>query len=184
VEKVALVILERINKKLILLLDYFRQKQLFLGEIVLFSQYLDPELVCFINQMDRDKAIQELTDLLVKKGLVKQDSEFYKAVIDREKIVSTGIGMGIAVPHAKLENCSNFFIAIGIQSDKGIEWKALDGSPVKIIFLIGGPANQQKKYLKLLSHLTTLIKNEKIREKLLHYKDPHEIVKIFKAYDN
>lgn len=149
----------------------------------LLSKYLDSDLVCFISELDRDKAIQELTALLVKKGCLADESEFYQAVIDREKIVSTGVGMGVAIPHAKLEDCDQFFIAIGIHIGKGIEWKALDGALIKIIFLIGGPANAQKKYLKILSHLTTLIKNEELREKLLKSRDSSEVLKIFKTYD-
>lgn len=180
----ALVILERISRKLLFLLSYFQQKKLSVGEMVLFSQYLNPELVCFVNEVDRDKTIQELVALLAKKGHLTNEFEFYQAVIDREKIVSTGVGMGVAIPHAKFENCEHFFIVIGIHSGKGVEWKALDGSLVNLVFLIGGPANQQKKYLKILSHLTTLIKNEKLREKVLKSKDPHEVINLFKSCDS
>ena len=135
----------------------------------------------FIDENDRDKAIKELVTLVVKQGLLQEGEEFYQAVIDREKIVSTGIGMGVAIPHAKLEGCDRFFIAIGVHAKKGIKWKALDGSPVQLIFLVGGPSNQQKKYLKILSQITTLVKNEKLREKALHSRDPTEIIALFKG---
>ena len=62
----------------------------------------------------------------------------------------TGIGIGVAIPHAKLEGYSDFFIAIGVQKKKGIDWNALDGSDVKLIFMIGGPENKQTEYLKIL----------------------------------
>ena len=72
--------------------------------------------------------------------------------VKREKIVSTGIGMGVAIPHAKLPSFDRFFLAVGLQKVKdGIDWDALDGAPVRLIFMIGGPANQQTDYLKILS---------------------------------
>lgn len=176
-----MVILEHISKRVLFLLSYFQQKQLSVGDIVVLSQYLSPELVFFIDENDRDKAIKALIEPLVKQGFVKEEEEFYRAVIDREKIVSTGIGMGVAIPHAKLESCDRFFIAIGIHATKGIKWKALDGSLVRLIFLVGGPVNQQKKYLKILSQLTTMIKNEKLREKVMHCRDRKEVIGLFKT---
>jgi len=71
-------------------------------------------------------------------------------MLEREKIVSTGIGMGVAIPHAKLTSVEDFFIAIGILS-KGVQWNALDGGPVRLIFMIGGPDDKQTAYLQILS---------------------------------
>jgi PTS system nitrogen regulatory IIA component len=183
VGKAALVILEHISKKLLLLLSHLRQKELIGSEEVSFSKYLDADLISFTTQTSRDLVIKELTALLKKKGHIQSEEEFYEAVINREKIVSTAIGVGVAIPHAKLENCEHFFIAVGIHTGKGIEWKALDGSLVKLIFLIGGPANQQKEYLTILSHLTALMKQEKVRNQLLQYKTPQEVAEFFKSYD-
>jgi PTS system nitrogen regulatory IIA component len=116
---------------------------------------------------------------LEKAGKIKHRDAFYHAILEREKIVSTGIGLGVAVPHAKLEGYQEFFIAIGIQKKKGIEWNALDGAPVKLIFMIGGPENRQTEYLKILSHLTMAIKNEERRKKILKAVSPSDVIELF-----
>ena len=124
-----------------------------------FGKYLNPRLISFIDIDTRDKAIRTLVNEAYKAGKVKSPDDFFKAVINRENIVTTGIGMGVAIPHAKLEGFQDFFIAIGIL-DKGIDWKALDGAPVRLIFLIGGPDDKQTEYLRILSSLTLTLKDE------------------------
>lgn len=143
------------------------------------SDYLDESLVLFLNAETRDEALQQLTAALTKEGKLKSPQAFHQAIAEREKIVSTGIGLGVAVPHAKLQGYEDFFIAIGIQSKKGIEWNALDGAPVHLIFMIGGPDNRQTEYLKILSHLTTAVKNEERRKKLLKAYDAKAVIALF-----
>lgn len=149
----------------------------------MLSDYLSVEDIIFLQEDHRDAAIKTLVDHLCshKPGIHKQN--FFEAVISREKIVSTGIGNGVAIPHAKLDDLNDFILAIGIHKQEGIDWNSLDDMPVKVIFLIGGPSLDQKKYLKILSHLTMLLKEERFRKALFFYKDPEEILKIFKNYD-
>lgn len=143
------------------------------------SDYLDPRLVLFIESEKRDDALQELVALLKNAAKLHNPELFYHAILEREKIVSTGIGLGVAIPHAKLEGYQDFFIAIGIQRKKGIEWNALDGAPVRLVFMIGGPENKQTEYLKILSHLTLAIKNEERRKKMLKAYNPQEVIELF-----
>ncbi|MBS0603825.1 MAG: PTS sugar transporter subunit IIA [Verrucomicrobia bacterium] len=149
------------------------------GECVAISNYLDERLVLFLNADSRDDALDQLIHVLEKAGKLKNPKVFHDAILEREKIVSTGIGLGVAIPHAKLHGYNEFFIAIGVQGKKGIEWNALDGSPVRLIFLIGGPENKQTEYLKILSHLTMAIKNEERRKKLLKTYDAREVISLF-----
>lgn len=151
------------------------------GEIVAISDYLDDRLVAFLNVESRNSALEALVDRLDAAGKLRDKESFYRAILEREKIVSTGIGMGVAIPHAKLEGYQEFFIAIGIQNKKGIEWNALDGSPVRLIFMIGGPEHKQTEYLKILSHLTMAIKNEERRKKLLKAVTSQEVIKLFEG---
>ena len=143
------------------------------------SDYLDPRLVVFLESEKRDDALQELVALLNNSAKLHNAELFYHAILEREKIVSTGIGLGVAIPHAKLEGYDDFFIAIGIQKKKGHEWNALDGAPVRLVFMIGGPENKQTEYLKILSHLTMAIKNEERRKKLLKAYNPQEVIELF-----
>lgn len=174
----GLAILARINHQIAL--GFGDLKKLFKkGELVAISDYLDARLVLFLESEQRDEALQELVTVLDNSGKLVNRHLFYSAILEREKIVSTGIGLGVAIPHAKLESYGDFFIAIGIQRKKGIEWNALDAAPVRLIFMIGGPENKQTEYLKILSHLTMAIKNEERRKKLLKARTPEEVIELF-----
>jgi len=146
--------------------------------VIKITDYLDPRLVAFLDVDTRDEAIQTLVTMIHQTGRLQDKYAFYEAIIEREKIVSTGIGMGAAIPHAKLTSYNDFFIAIGVLR-KGLDWNALDGSPVRIIFLIGGPDDKQTEYLQILSKLTHLIKDDQIRKKMLTLNSPEDMIKLF-----
>jgi PTS system nitrogen regulatory IIA component len=142
------------------------------------SDYLDEQLVVFLQANTRDEALEQLVNKIFERGKLADKEIFYRAIIEREKIVSTGIGMGVAIPHAKLPTYDNFFIAIGILQ-KAVDWHALDGSPVRLIFMIGGPDDKQTEYLQILSLLTRAIKDEERRKKILNLNKPKAIIELF-----
>ena len=152
------------------------------GNGLILSHLIEEGVVSFLDVGSRDVAIKTLVDALVtSKGIIDRKS-FFEAVIKREEIVSTGIGMGVAIPHAKLAVFDHFFLAVGLQKGKeGINWGALDGIFVRLIFMIGGPANRQTDYLKTLSHLTTALKDEDRRQKLLNSKTREDVIALFKG---
>ncbi|MBS0627575.1 MAG: PTS sugar transporter subunit IIA [Verrucomicrobia bacterium] len=143
------------------------------------SKYLDERLVVFLDEGSREDVILRLVDLLHKEGKLQNKEKFLSAILEREKIVSTGIGIGVAIPHAKMSENADFFIAIGIQKKRGIDWKSLDGSLVHLIFMIGGPDNKQTEYLKILSNLTQSIKDEQRRKRLLKCNIAKEVIELF-----
>lgn len=143
------------------------------------SDYLDAKLILFLDVDTRDEAIDQLVDALDQTGHLPQKEVFRKAIFYREQLVSTGIGMGIALPHAKLKSLPDFFIAIGIQRKKGIDWNALDKAPVRLIFMIGGPEDKQTEYLQILSLLTFAIRDIEMRKKLLNAQNAEEILALF-----
>ena len=150
---------------------------------VQLSSYLQPELISFFSVENREEAIESLVDLAFRQKKVSHKDQFLQAIIDREEIVSTSIGMGIAIPHAKFPEMEDFFILIGIQKEKGIEWDALDKAPVRLIFMIGGPDHKQTEYLHLLSQLTTALKNEPLRKKLISCENVKEVQKLFEEIE-
>lgn len=145
------------------------------------SKYLDPKLVSFISAENRDEALNAIVNNLYEQGIVEDKNIFYHAILEREKVVSTGIGMGVAIPHAKLGIYNDFFIGIGILQ-KGVDWNSFDGSPVRIIFMIGGPDDKQTEYLQILSGLTTAIKDETKRRKMLTLNSAEAILALFKGF--
>ena len=132
-----------------------------------------PEVV-FLDVQNKQDAISILVDQMSgDKKLI------FDAVMKREKVISTGIGIGIALPHAKLDGLEEFQITIGIINHDGIDWQSIDELPVKLIILICGPDDKHKEYLKLLSELTKKIKQENFRQALFLAKSREEVVKIF-----
>jgi PTS system nitrogen regulatory IIA component len=143
-----------------------------------FSHYLDPRLAVVLSTDDRDETLKLLVHHLYEAGKVIDEEIFLKAILQREKIVSTGIGMGVAIPHAKLPNYNQFFIALALLK-KPVEWQSLDGAPVRIVFMIGGPDDKQTEYLQILSSLTRSIKDDETRKKLLTLQEPSAMIELF-----
>lgn len=144
------------------------------------SNYLNKNLIFFLDAPNKEKALKELIEASVEAAKLPDGDKFYKAISEREKIVSTGIGMGVAIPHAKLASYHEFFLSIGILS-RGIDWTALDSAPVRLIFLIGGPDDRQTEYLQILSALTTGLRDENLRKEMLTSTTGEEIVKLFEG---
>ena len=149
---------------------------------MVISKYLDEDLVVFLEDTSRDGAIKALVSAFEKKGCLGDVEQFHTAILEREKIVSTGIGIGVAIPHAKIQGSSTFFIAVGVQKEQGIEWNALDGSLVRLVFMIGGPDNKQTEYLRILSALTQAIKEGGRRKRILSAKTPADVLHIFRDF--
>lgn len=149
--------------------------------MIKISKYMNPNLVAFLSVEGRDEAICAMVDLINAAGKLSDKKTFYQAIMDREKVVSTGIGMGVAIPHAKLPEYDDFFIAVAIL-EKGVDWKALDHAPIRIIFMIGGPDDKQTEYLQILSSLTMTLKDEERRKKMLTLNSPDAIIALFEAF--
>jgi PTS system nitrogen regulatory IIA component len=144
------------------------------------ADYVHQDLIVFLDAETRDQALKKMIEELHRAAKVDDSEAFYQAVVEREKIVSTGIGMGIAIPHAKLSSYDQFFIAIGVLS-AGVDWKALDNAPVRLIFLLGGPDDKQTEYLQILSSLTSFIKDEERRKKFLMLNSKEDMIGLFKS---
>ncbi|MBI3901214.1 MAG: PTS sugar transporter subunit IIA [Chlamydiia bacterium] len=143
---------------------------------------LDENLITFLDVETRDQAICSLIDLFDLAGKLPEKEAFKEAIFHREQLVSTGIGVGVALPHAKLKGLTQFSIAIGIQRNKGIDWDALDLSPVRLIFMIGGPEDRQSEYLQILSQLTSAIKSVELRKSLLKATHSRQVLDLFSQF--
>lgn len=147
------------------------------------SDLIKKENIVFLNTNDMEETIETLVENAYKHQMIKDKKNFIEAVLEREELVSTGIGLGVALPHAKDSEIEEFFIIIGINSE-GIDWDAIDRNPVGIAFLIGVPEREdsQKEYIKIVSKLMLLIKNKDRRLMLLNASSEQEIVNIFEKF--
>lgn len=141
------------------------------------------ETVVFLKTSQMEDTIQEMLKTANEQGHIKDEEKFKKAIFERESLVSTGIGLGVAIPHAKLEELEDFFIIVGINKE-GLDWDAIDRKPVGIVFLIGGPdrGGSKKEYLQIISKIMLLIKNDNRREALFNAEKKEDVVKLFEKF--
>ena len=114
----------------------------------LFENFTKEHVCMDMGALDRDKALHEILDLLVKSGRIKEEDvePILLELIRRETLGTTAIGRSMALPHARLEEVGELNIALGLSSE-GIGFHALDGLPMNAIFLVVGLVNTNKKHL-------------------------------------
>jgi len=123
------------------------------------------ERVALLEATAKDAALRELAGVVAGADEIADSEALLAAIMDRESIMSTGIGLGIAIPHAKIPSVSDFVVGLG-KSQKGLEFNSLDGKPVHIVVMIAGPENQQERYLQLLAKITLKLKDPGVRQRL------------------
>jgi PTS system nitrogen regulatory IIA component len=124
---------------------------------------------------DKQSVIKNLIKILAKHNLISDEDEFLKTVWEREQTYSTGIGMGIAVPHGKSNAVLRPAIAFG-KTNEGIEFQSLDGKPANIFFLIAVPEESHNLHLQLLSILSRKLMHQEVRDALNKAKTPGEVL--------
>lgn len=141
--------------------------------------HLDETCIHFIQVNSRNAALESIILSEKNPSFDAIAKPFLQAILAREELVSTGIGLGCAIPHAKLPEIEDFFLNIGIIQGPGVDWKSIDHIPVKLIFMIGGPANEPNRYLKILSSLTEAIRSEEFRREILTCQNAKDVLKLF-----
>ena len=127
----------------------------------------------------KEEIISELVDLFKNDPRVSNLNDVKTCVLEREKIMSTGVGKGFAIPHGKTNSITDILAAFG-KSEKPINYDALDGEPVQLVFLLIGKDAFVGKHIKLLSRISRLMNSDEFREKLVNSIDKNEILQIFK----
>jgi PTS system nitrogen regulatory IIA component len=112
-----------------------------------------------------------------------QSEAMVEVLLDREKLGSTGIGDGIAIPHGKLKGLDNLVIAFG-RSREGIDFDSIDGKPVHIFFLLMAPESSTGQHLKALAKISRMMKDELYRRALLEAKTHDDLVRIIAEKDD
>lgn len=131
-------------------------------------QYLNSKLITYIEgNPTKEEALKMLVELIKKNSdALNDENNFYENILAREELGSTGIGQGIAIPHARSEKIKKLTVAIGLLKN-GVDFNSLDGEKVKLIILVGSPKGQNREYLSLVSDLMRTFRNEKLRENII-----------------
>ena len=133
-----------------------------------------------MEAVDKSEALKELVGVLGEIKDVGDKKALLKNLLDREKLGSTGIGQGIAIPHAKSDKVSELVAIMGI-SKKGVDFDALDGEPVYIFFLLVAPRESAGPHLKALAQISRLLRDSYLCELLRKAKDEKEVYDILVA---
>ena len=143
------------------------------------------QIIPQMQSSERWTAIAELVDLLVKVGKVKPDDHetVLNALKQREETMSTGIGFGIAIPHASSDRVGEVVAAFG-RSSSGIEFDSLDNAPVRFVVLFVVPRDQFQMHLRTLAAIAKLLNDRSVREALGTAATAQEILAIFKSRSN
>lgn len=128
---------------------------------------------------DKEYVINELIDLYKENDKVNDIEKVRTAILDREKIMSTGVGKGFAIPHGKTNAVNDVIAAFG-KTTRDIDYDALDGDPVHLVFLLVGRDDMVSKHIKLLSKISRLMNKDEFRERLINSNSKEEIINIFK----
>jgi fructose-specific phosphotransferase system IIA component len=142
------------------------------------TDYTDSKYIKKLDAGDKFQAIEELARVFEGSGFCSDIDSLINALKEREEIMSTGIGFGIAIPHAKINSVKEMAFAVGI-SHSGIDFDSMDGQPVKLIILVIAGEKQHKDYLRLLSNIMAILKKEPVKEKIIGAGSPEEIIEIF-----
>jgi fructose-specific phosphotransferase system IIA component len=141
---------------------------------------------CIIPELKgktKEDIINELIDLFADDDRVNNIELVRKAVLEREKIMSTGVGKSFAIPHAKSYGLKDIIVGFGKTSNP-VDFKSLDKKPVNLVFLLVGKENQVGLHIKLLSRISRMMNNDEFRSDLLNAQTAVEILSIFENEEN
>jgi len=141
---------------------------------------LAPERGKVLEAGTKHEALSEMISLLVESGVVQDGRELDGLIHEREALMSTGIGLGIAVPHARLQDVGSSIIALGTSPEGLGDYESIDGSVVHIVAMIVTGTQRQREYIELLSSLARLFKEEPARERVLTARNAKELWEILK----
>ena len=128
----------------------------------------------------KKELISNLVDVLEPKIGSERIDEVREAVLEREKVMSTGVGKGLGIPHCKTKAVEENYAAFALLAEP-LEYDSIDEEPVRLVFLLVGPDTRNSLHIKLLSRISRLMNSGQFREQVLGCESPEEILAAFKS---
>jgi len=141
---------------------------------------LHPECIKVpLEHADKEAVISELVELLSKQFELDQADKILSAVLEREKIRTTGIGQGLAIPHCKSSECGDrMLVAIG-KPAQPIDFSSIDGKPVNLIILLASPPDHTSEHIQVLAAISRLMLKDEFREAAFAASSSEELYDLF-----
>ncbi|GHV86420.1 hypothetical protein AGMMS50230_20280 [Spirochaetia bacterium] len=151
---------------------------------MVLSELFKPEFIKIgLEAEDKDEAFEELADAFCQASRLNIREEILEAIRERERKMSTGIQKGIAIPHGKTSAVDRVSAFLGV-SRRGIDYDALDGEPVYLLFMIIAPQTEIEKHLRILKRLAELLQNPQFFTDLAAQNDPAAVNGIIRKYES
>lgn len=141
----------------------------------LLDAALSPQRVFLTQARSKNDILSALVDGLGVSGEVNDRQALYTAIFTREELMSTGIGLGIGVPHARISSVRRMVMAVAVNDQPLNDYESIDNQPVQIVFMVAGRPDQQSNYVRLLAVLSHVVKQEAHRKSILAAKTTEEI---------
>ncbi|KAB2881103.1 PTS sugar transporter subunit IIA [bacterium] len=130
-----------------------------------------------LQKFEKKEIITEMIDVLTASGKIMDREKVLQAVLEREQMMSTGIGNSVAIPHGKSQGVQELVVALGI-TPQDVNFDALDGKPVRIVFMLVGPEKSSSVHIKMLSRISRLLNQSAFRKKLIDSKSGADVMQI------
>lgn len=142
------------------------------------SDYLPIENIIMLKASTKDAALPELAHLLVEADPKLDFDMLIDAIHQRENMLSTGIGQGMAIPHVRLKTVNCAAMAVGIVRNGLFDYDSLDKEPVYVVIMIIAPEGHHETYIRLLAEVAEILKEEELREAVIHAETPQDVYNI------
>ncbi len=139
---------------------------------------LAPERVLITEFSTKRDILTALINNLSLAPQIKDPKKLEEAIWEREELMSTGIGLGIGIPHVRIYTVSDIALSVAINKTDILDYQALDNIPVRIVFMVAAAYNQHTEYLKLLASISKLLQDESFRDSLLAADDPKQVYRM------
>ena len=148
------------------------------------SMLSEDMIILEITSSERDSALEEMVRFLKSKDKIRKDKELFEKLLQREKLGSTAIGDGIAIPHCKLKEAESPLLVLGI-SRKGVRFEALDGKPTHLFFLVISSPDDPGQSLQILASIAHLVRKAGgLQKRILAAKNPRKILEIIREEED
>ena len=140
-------------------------------------------IACNVNAHSKKRALEELSKLISQDQTSIRATDIFDCLLSRERLGSTGIGYGVAIPHGRLKDSDHTTAAL-IQLNHGIDFDAIDNQPVDLLFALVVPDNATDEHLKILALLAAMFKEESTRALLREAKSPEDMLQLIRNWQS
>jgi len=151
--------------------------------MTIYSLLSEETILYNLRVADKRELLHRLVDLFAGQVDKAQLESIRKAIFEREEIMSTGVGKGLAIPHGKAAGIKDNYASFALL-EKPVEYNSIDNEPVEVVFLLAGPESRNSVHIKLLSRISRLMNSNSFREQLMRCQSAAEILDHFREEES